>query len=49
MLLNLHKKSWMDGLSLQDFDTHCSTNENTVKVWRNYIILYKLLNKWEYS
>jgi molybdopterin biosynthesis enzyme len=32
MLLNLHKKSWMDGLALQDFDTHCSTNETTVKV-----------------
>ena len=32
MLLNLHKKSWMDGLALQDFNTHCSTNENTVKV-----------------
>jgi len=31
MLLNLHKKSWVDGLSLQDFNTHCTNNEKTVK------------------
>lgn len=30
MLLNLHKKSWMDGLMLADYAEHCKTNENTV-------------------
>ena len=32
MLLNLHKKTWMDGLTLQDYDEHCSLNQKTVKV-----------------
>lgn len=32
MLLNLHKKKWTDGLTLQPFDTHSKTNEDTVKV-----------------
>ena len=31
MLLNLNKKSWMDGLTLQDYKSHCSHNETTVK------------------
>ena len=31
MLLNLHKKSWVDGLTLQDYNAHCSVNEKTVK------------------
>jgi len=31
MLLNLHKKSWMDGLTLTDYTEHCKTNEQTVK------------------
>lgn len=31
MLLNLHKKTWMDGLTLQDYDDHCSLNQKTVK------------------
>ncbi|KAH9373207.1 hypothetical protein HPB48_004952 [Haemaphysalis longicornis] len=30
MLLNLHKKSWTDGLTLQDYDQHCQVNETTV-------------------
>ncbi|KAI2796086.1 hypothetical protein RDWZM_000274 [Blomia tropicalis] len=30
MLLNLHKKSWMEGLQLKNFKDHCSTNEQTV-------------------
>lgn len=30
MLLNLHKKSWMDGLILNDYVEHCKMNENTV-------------------
>ena len=32
MLLNLHKKTWMDGLTLQDYDEHCALNQKTVKV-----------------
>ena len=31
MLLNLNKKSWIDGLRLQDYNDHCKTNEATVK------------------
>ena len=30
MLLNLHKKSWMDGLMLQDYNEHSNINEKTV-------------------
>lgn len=30
MLLNLHKKKWMDSLSVNDFQEHSSKNENTV-------------------
>ena len=30
MLLNLHKKSWMDGLMLQDYNEHCQLNEKVV-------------------
>ena len=32
MLLNLHKKKWTDGLTLQRYDEHGKTNEATVKV-----------------
>ncbi|MBN3276989.1 PSDE ATPase, partial [Polyodon spathula] len=31
MLLNLHKKSWMEGLTLQDYSEHCKHNESIVK------------------
>ena len=31
MLLNLNKKSWIDGLRLQDYNEHCKVNETTVK------------------
>lgn len=31
MLLNLHKKSWIDGLTLADYQEHCTINETTVK------------------
>lgn len=31
MLLNLHKKSWMEGLTLQDYSDHCKLNETIVK------------------
>lgn len=30
MLLNLHKKSWMDGLTLADYNEHSSVNASTV-------------------
>jgi len=30
MLLNLHKKSWIDGLTLEDYKTHCNANEAVV-------------------
>lgn len=32
MLLNLHKKKWTDGLTLQRFDNHAKSNEGTVQV-----------------
>lgn len=31
MLLNLHKKSWMEGLTLTDYTEHCKLNEDIVK------------------
>jgi len=31
MLLNLHKKSWIDGLKLDEYRTHCCGNENVIK------------------
>jgi len=31
MLMNLNKKSWVDGLSLKDYNTHCNVNQDTVK------------------
>lgn len=43
MLLNLHKKTWMDGLTLQDYSDHCSLNENKVKVVYP-ALLYTLVN-----
>ncbi|CAF0836354.1 unnamed protein product [Adineta ricciae] len=41
MLLNLHKKSWMDGLTIQDFNQHSEQNTSVVKqmldLSKNYI------------
>ncbi|XP_055329147.1 26S proteasome non-ATPase regulatory subunit 14-like [Paramacrobiotus metropolitanus] len=41
MLLNLHKKSWVEGLSLQKYEEHCANNEKTaeamVKLAKDYI------------
>merc|ERR1712193_21972 len=31
MLMNLNKKSWMDGLTLNDYNEHCELNKGTVK------------------
>ena len=30
MLLNLHKKTWMEGLKLANFDNHSKENEKLV-------------------
>jgi len=30
MLMNLNKKSWVDGLTLRDYQQHCSLNQETV-------------------
>jgi len=30
MLMNLNKKSWVDGLTLRDYKQHCSLNQDTV-------------------
>ncbi|KAF8405070.1 hypothetical protein HHK36_009967 [Tetracentron sinense] len=40
MLLNLHKKKWTDGLTLQRFDTHSKTNEQTVQEMLSLAIKY---------
>lgn len=31
MLMNLNKKSWVDGLTLNDYDKHCQLNKDTLK------------------
>ncbi|GAB2267376.1 multicatalytic endopeptidase [Dionaea muscipula] len=40
MLLNLHKKKWTDGLTLQRFDVHSKTNEQTVQEMLNLAVKY---------
>lgn len=45
MLLNLHKKSWMDGLTLRDYNDHCQMNEKTVQ---EMLELAKNYNKVEF-
>ena len=45
MLLNLHKKSWIDGLTLRDYSDHCHTNDSTVK---DLLQLAKNYNKVRY-
>lgn len=42
MLSNLHKKSWIDGLSLADYNSHCQLNEKTAK---EMVSLAKAYNK----
>lgn len=42
MLLNLHKKSWQDGLTLEDFNDHSAVNEKTVA---EMVALAKAYNK----
>ncbi|GLJ42379.1 hypothetical protein SUGI_0877780 [Cryptomeria japonica] len=41
MLLNLHKKKWADGLTLQRFDCHAKTNEQTVQEMLDLAVKYK--------
>lgn len=40
MLLNLHKKKWTDGLTLERFDTHSKTNEQTVQEMLGLAVKY---------
>jgi len=40
MLLNLHKKKWTDGLTLERFDCHSKTNEQTVQEMLDLAIKY---------
>lgn len=45
MLLNLHKKSWMEGLTLQDYSEHCKLNENIVKEMLELAKNYNKVNR----
>ncbi len=51
MLLNLHKKSWMEGLTLQDYSEHCKLNETIVKemleLAKNYNKVRKSTRTWD--
>lgn len=56
MLLNLHKKTWMDGLTLAEYSEHSRLNENIVsemlELAKNYnkvkmhIIIYLIMYKY---
>jgi 26S proteasome regulatory subunit N11 len=41
MLLNLSKKTWTDGLNLQDFSGHADSNETTVKELKSLASRYE--------
>lgn len=43
MLMNLHKKTWSDGLVLTKFEDHSKENETTVKVRELLLLLLQLL------
>jgi 26S proteasome regulatory subunit N11 len=43
MLMTLHQKSWIDGLTLADYEKHCKLNEKTVK---EMLELAKAYNKY---
>ncbi len=49
MLLNLHKKSWMDGLILSDYTEHCKTNENTVNEMLELAKNYNKVNAYAFK
>lgn len=38
MLLNLHKRKWTDGLTLERFDNHAKMNESTVQVSHSFLV-----------
>merc|ERR1712159_455125 len=40
MLMNLNKKSWMEGLNLKDYHEHCQTNEDIVKTMLDLVKNY---------
>ncbi|KAK4337174.1 hypothetical protein RND71_043490 [Anisodus tanguticus] len=42
MLLNLNKESWVNGLTLKNYDGHCNSNEKTIK---DMVELAKAYNK----
>lgn len=46
MLLNLHKKSWMEGLTLQDYSDHCKHNETIVKEMLELAKNYNKVSTW---
>lgn len=46
MLLNLHKKTWMDGLTLAEYSEHSRLNENIVS---EMLELAKNYNKVNYA
>lgn len=31
MLMNLNKRTWCDGLALENYDYHCSANNKTLQ------------------
>lgn len=41
MLLNLNKQTWMDSLNLENFQTHCKSNEKSVESMLKLAKLYK--------
>lgn len=48
MLLNLNKQTWMDSLNLENFQSHCKSNEKSVesmlKLAKHYKkVLFKLI------
>lgn len=47
MLLNLHKKSWMEGLTLQDYSEHCKLNETIVKEMLELAKNYNKVQLWD--
>ena len=52
MLLNLHKKTWMDGLQLKDYREHCDNNEQTVKTMLELVKSYNKVSElpyWKWS
>ena len=50
MLLNLHKRSWMDALCLEEYSKHCGKNEESMKqmlkLAKNYKKVRGFLMSW---